>query len=67
MVKRHKIVRRGRTSFNEQTSGTISQVRDILNELHTLLSDYSPTWFTQAHYERTEEALRGLNRLIPSR
>jgi hypothetical protein len=67
MVKRHKIIQRGRISFNEQTSSTLSHARDVLDELRTLLSDYSPTWFTQAHYERTEEALRGLNRLIPSR
>ena len=33
-------------------------LRDALGELHTLLEQYSPTWYTQRHYERAESALR---------
>jgi hypothetical protein len=41
--------------------------RDVLSELHSLLGDYSPMWFTREHYERTEEILRELDRSIPAR
>jgi hypothetical protein len=67
MVNRHKSVSRGRFADNEQAPNTLSQVRDVLDEIHSLLADYSPVWFTQAHYERTQEALRWLSRVVPSR
>jgi hypothetical protein len=48
----------------EQMSRTITRVRDVLAELHALLGDYSPMWFTEGENERTERALHDLNRLV---
>jgi hypothetical protein len=68
VAKPPKTIRRERKADNnEQTSSTLSNVREVLDELHTLLADHSPTWFTQEHFERTEKALRRLNVLLPSR
>ena len=50
----------------DQTDGSIAVCRnlqDALGELHTLLTQYSPPWYTQRHYERAESALRLANGL----
>jgi len=36
---------------------------DALAELHYLLNDYAPEWYTERHNQRTEEALKILGRL----
>jgi len=38
-------------------------LQDALGELHNLLKQYSPTWYTRRHYERAESALRLANGL----
>lgn len=40
-----------------------SDAADALAELHDLLNDYAPEWYTERHNQRTEEALRMLGRL----
>jgi hypothetical protein len=52
---------------DEHASKVLTRVNAVLQELHVLLEDYSPAWFSQEQHERTEGALRELNRLIPSR
>ena len=50
----------------DQSDGSIAicrNLQDALGELHTLLKQYSPTWYTQRHYERAESALRLANGL----
>ena len=32
---------------------------DALEELHRLLEEYAPAWYTQEHHEKAEAALRG--------
>jgi len=52
--------------LNDEVKVSISTFRnlqDALGELHTLLTQYSPTWYTQRHYERAESALRLANGL----
>ena len=36
---------------------------DVLGELHALLEEYSPTWYTRRHYEQARNALQQLNAL----
>jgi len=45
----------------------LARASDVLKELHALLEDYAPMWFTEVQHKRTENALHELNRLIPSR
>ena len=55
-----------RFSSNDKAQTAIAawrNLRDVLGELHTLLEEYSPTWYTQRHYERAESALRLANSL----
>jgi hypothetical protein len=33
---------------------------EVLSELYTLLEHYAPTWYTQAHHEKAEAALRAV-------
>lgn len=51
----------------EDTSMVLARASDVLKELHALLEDYAPMWFTEVQHKRTENALHELNRLIPSR
>ena len=55
-----------RRILNDEVKVSVSTFRnlqDALGELHTLLKQYSPTWYTQQHYERAESALRLANGL----
>ena len=55
-----------RRILNDEAQVSISTFRnlqDALGELHNLLKQYSPTWYTQEHYERAESALRLANGL----
>ena len=55
-----------RFSSNDKVQTAIAacrNLRDVLGELHTLLEEHSPTWYTQRHYERAENALRLANGL----
>jgi len=36
---------------------------DVLAELHNLLNDHAPAWYTERHSQRTEEVLRTIGRL----
>jgi hypothetical protein len=65
-AKPHKTLPRRRMAAL-QTSTALSNAREVLDELHTLLGDYSPTWFTPTHFKRTEDALHRLDLLIHSR
>ena len=38
-------------------------LRDVLGELHALLEEYSPSWYTQRQYEHAENALQRVNGL----
>ncbi|HXJ88157.1 MAG TPA: hypothetical protein VMS18_15160 [Candidatus Binatia bacterium] len=38
-------------------------LRHVLGELHALLEEYSPSWYTQQHNEHAETALHRLNGL----
>ena len=38
-------------------------LRDVLGELHALLEQYGPSWYTERHSQRTENALRLINGL----
>lgn len=40
-----------------------SSAADALVELHYLLNDYAPAWYTERHNQRTEEVLKMLGRL----
>jgi len=51
----------------EGASKVLAHASDALKELHALLEDYAPLWFTEGHHQRTEKALHELNRLIPCR
>lgn len=31
---------------------------DVLGELHAMLEEYGPSWYTERHHERAENALR---------
>jgi hypothetical protein len=49
---------------NAQTAMAVCRnLRAVLGELHTLLGEYSPTWYTQRHYEQSRNALQQLNAL----
>jgi len=55
-----------RFSSNDKAQTAIAacrNLRDVLGELHTLLEEYSPTWYTQRHYEQARNALQQLNGL----
>jgi len=51
----------------EDASMVLVRASDVLKELHALLEDYAPMWFTEVQNKRTENALHELNRLIPPR
>lgn len=36
---------------------------DVLGELHAMLEEYGPSWYTERCHERTESALRLINGL----
>lgn len=49
---------------NAQTAIAVCRnLRDVLGELHTLLEEYSPTWYTQRHYQQARNALQQVNAL----
>jgi len=55
-----------RFSSNDKAQTAIAvcrNLRDVLGELHTLLEEHSPTWYTQRHYEQARDALQRLNGL----
>ncbi len=52
---------------NDHASIAIAHAYDVLRDLHALLDDYAPMWFTEVHHKRAERALYELNRLVPSR
>jgi len=47
--------------------GSITRARDVLKELHALLENYAPVWFTQRLHERTSQAMSDLNASISYR
>jgi hypothetical protein len=52
---------------NEAAAQVLTKAGDILRELHTLLEDYAPTWFTERHNALAEQALHDLNQFISRR
>jgi hypothetical protein len=53
-----------KSTDNAQTAIAVCRnLRDILGELHTLLEEYRPTWYTQRHHENARNALQKLNAL----
>ncbi len=40
----------------------VKTIREALEELYRLLEEYSPTWYTEEHHQRTETALRILRK-----
>ena len=46
------------TADNEpKTPSERTQLLQVLSELHDLLEDYSPTWYTEEHHRKVESAL----------
>jgi len=45
------------------TSEAGADYADVLAELHVLLEDYAPPWYTERLHERTEQVLRMLGSL----
>lgn len=55
---------RGESEAQAQTVIALCRnLRDVLWELHALLEEYSPSWYTQRHYEHAEIALQRVNGL----
>ena len=46
-----------------ETELEAAQLADALSNLHDLLEEYAPPWYTEAHHERVESALRLLKRV----
>lgn len=51
----------------DSVAGSLSTVTEIVTELHTMLEDYSPAWYSEKQHIRTEQALIELKRLLSSR
>jgi hypothetical protein len=51
------------TANHDTEAATLHEVSNLMRELHTLLEDYSPVWYSEQHHSRTELALRQLDRL----
>ncbi len=49
------------------TELALEHVKDVVTELHSLLEDYAPSWYSERHCIRTEQALHELNQLIASK
>jgi len=41
----------------------LPEVTDVMREMYTLLQDYSPSWYSEHHHNRIQQALRQLERL----
>jgi hypothetical protein len=52
---------------NEAVAQVLTKTGDILRELHTLLEECAPTWYTERHRVGTEQALHDLNQFISRR
>jgi hypothetical protein len=52
---------------NEPEAHALKQGGDILRELHTLLEDYAPIWYTERYHAGIEQILRDLKNLNYSR
>jgi hypothetical protein len=50
-------------AIRDTEAAALHEVRNLMNELHTLLEDYAPAWYSEQHHNRTKLALRQLNRL----
>jgi len=48
----------------EADAQVLTQAGDILRELHTLLEDYAPFWYTERHHAGIEQTLDALNLFI---
>ena len=42
---------------NKETSSERARLIEALTELHNLLEEYSPSWYTQEHHRKVESAL----------
>lgn len=51
----------------EADAKVLTQAGDILRELHTLLENYVPTWYTERHLALAVQVLHDLNQFIPRR
>lgn len=49
--------------IRDTEAAALHEVRNLVHELHTLLEDYAPTWYSEQHYNRIKLALRQLDRL----
>jgi hypothetical protein len=47
---------------NETEAQVLQRGGDILRELHTLLEDYAPVWYTERYQTGMEQILRDLNK-----
>jgi hypothetical protein len=50
-------------AVRDTEAAALHEVRNLMHELHTLLEDYAPAWYSEQHHSRTELALRQLDRL----
>jgi hypothetical protein len=51
----------------EADAKVLTQAGDILRELHTLLEDYAPVWYTERHHAGIVQTLHDLNQFISRR
>ena len=53
-----------KSSSARQRPGTSStEATDVLYELFTLLNEYSPSWYTEQHYQRAKDVLTRMGKL----
>jgi hypothetical protein len=46
---------------------TLTQVSSVVRELHGLLEDYAPAWYSERHHNLAEQAIEELERIISLR
>lgn len=50
------------TELEQERAG----LADVLRELHDLLEEYAPSWYTHEHHEKAESALRSAKKFSRS-